>query len=137
VICEPRTRYVPVARLTIGPGIPDVDIEVADHSATLLTDMANSLVLLGEASGEPTEALTDGAKIQRLIGELHGAQRRHLGWTEDQLLHEMEIVHDVCAAAIGRAVGDPRAGEAAAVALSRLLDERRRACLVGFRAAAP
>ena len=113
------------------------DVEVADHSATLLTDIANSLAVLGEAGGEPTEALADGAKIQRLIGELHGAQRQRLGWTEEQLVREMDIVRDVCAAVIGRVVGeDPRAGEVAAVALSRLLDERRRACLVGFRAAA-
>jgi signal transduction histidine kinase len=122
-------------RLSVSEAVTDV--EVADHSATLLTDIANSLVVLGEASGEPTEALADGAKIQRLIGELHGAQRQRLGWTEEQLIHEMAIVRDVCAAAISRVVGeDPRAGEAAAVALSRLLEERRRACLVGFRAAA-
>ena len=123
-------------QLSIPEGMTDV--EVADHSATLLTDIANSLAVLGGTSGEPTEALADGAKIQRLIGELHGAQRQRLGWTEEQLLREMEIVRDVCASAIGRVVGeDPQAGEEAAIALSRLLDERRRACLVGFRAASP
>ncbi|HVE77310.1 MAG TPA: GAF domain-containing sensor histidine kinase [Gemmatimonadaceae bacterium] len=113
------------------------DVEVADHLATLLTDLANSLAVLGEASGEPTEQLADGSKIQRLIGELHGAQRHRLGWTEAQLVREGEIVRKVCAAAVGRAAAaDERAAEDAGTALSRLLQERMRACLRGYRAAA-
>jgi hypothetical protein len=113
------------------------DVEVADHLATLLTDLANSLAVLGQAGGEPTDQLTDGSKIQRLIGELHGAQRYRLGWTEAQLVREGEVIRDVCEAAIARAVsGDPQATEAAAAALSRLLQERMRAGRTGFRAAA-
>ena len=113
------------------------DLEVADHLSTLLTDIANSLGLLSESSGDPTELLADGIKIQRLIGELHGAQRQRLGWTEEQLVHEAEIVRSVCMAAIGRAIGgDGRATRSAEIALARLLEDRVRACLSGHRAAA-
>jgi len=112
------------------------DVEVADHLGTLLTDLANSLAVLGEASGEVTDQLMDGSRIQRLIGELHGAHRYRLGWTEAQLTREGELIRDVCEAAISRAVaGDAQAAEAAVTALSRLLQERVRASRHGFRGA--
>ena len=112
------------------------DVEVADHLSTLVTDLANSLAILSQAGGEPTEALSDGNKIQRVIGELHGAQRRRLGWTEEQLMREAAVVRDVCREAVDRALaGDGAGTEAATVALEQLLRERVRACLSGFRAA--
>ena len=132
-------EFVRRARADAMLGLSDdiTDVHVADHLATLLTDLANSLTLLGEASGEPTEALADGSKIQRLVGELHGAQRQRLGWTEEQLLRESEVLRGVCEEAILRAVGgDERAVEVATMALMGLLQDRLRACLSGFRAAA-
>jgi signal transduction histidine kinase len=113
------------------------DVDVADHLGTLVIDVANSLAVLAASDGEPSQLLSDGSRIQRLIGELHGAQRRRLGWTEAQLVREVDLVREVCQKALRRATGaDPRAGEAAALALERLLDERERACLSGFRSAA-
>ena len=110
------------------------DVDVADHLGTLVTDVANSMVILGAAGGEPSELLADGSKIQRVIGELHGAQRQRMGWTEAQLVHEVELVREVCVATLERTLaGDRSAATAAASALERLLDERRRACLTGFR----
>ncbi|MEW5930047.1 MAG: GAF domain-containing sensor histidine kinase [Gemmatimonadota bacterium] len=111
------------------------DVEIADHLSTLITDVANSLALFSQA-GVASADLVDGSRIQRLIGELHGAQRQRLGWSETQLLREGELIWDVCYAAVVRAVGgEDGAAEAATAALSRLLQERVRACLSGFRAA--
>jgi signal transduction histidine kinase len=111
------------------------DVEIADHLSTLITDVANSLALLAQV-GVASADLVDGSRIQRLIGELHGAQRQRLGWSETQLLREAELVRDVCYAAIVRALGgEDGAAEAARTALSRLLQERERACVSGFRAA--
>jgi signal transduction histidine kinase len=125
-----RARAEPALRFT--PEMTDVD--VADHLGTLLIDVANSLVILGSCSGEPTELLADGSRIQRLIGELHGAQRERLGWSEAQLLREVELVREVCLAAVGQSLaGDDGAREAGVSALERLLEERSRACLSGFR----
>lgn len=113
------------------------DVHVADHLATLLIDVANSLAILASASGEPSELLADGSKIQRVIGELHGAQRQRLGWSEPQLLREVELVREVCLATVGRSIGDDDGARAPALsALEQLLNERTRACLRGFRAAA-
>jgi signal transduction histidine kinase len=113
------------------------DVEVADHLGTLVTDVANSLTILADAGGEATELLADGARIQRVIGELHGAQRQRMGWSEARLLREVELVREVCLEALGRSLsGDEEAGGTAALALERLLDERTRACLSGFRGAA-
>ncbi|HEX8245002.1 MAG TPA: ATP-binding protein [Longimicrobium sp.] len=112
------------------------DVEVADHLGTLLTDVANSLAVLAKARGEPSELLADGSRIQRVLGELHGAQRQRLGWTEAQLLREVDLVREVCLATVTQSIGeDERAGRAAVSALQRLLDERTRSCLSGFRAA--
>jgi len=112
------------------------DVDVADHLGTLVIDVANSLSILGSTGGEPNELLADGSRIQRLIGELHGAQRQRLGWVEAQLVREMDLVREVCLSALGEALaGDEHAGRAAALALERLLDERARACMSGFRGA--
>jgi signal transduction histidine kinase len=110
------------------------NVDVADHLGTLLIDVANSLAILAGTHGEPSDLLADGSRIQRLIGELHGAQRQRLGWTEGQLLHEVELVREVCVASLGQALGDEHTRHAAISALERLLDERSRACLSGFRA---
>ncbi|MFL5541607.1 MAG: ATP-binding protein [Longimicrobiaceae bacterium] len=113
------------------------NLNVADHLGTLLIDVANSLAILAGAQGEPSELLADGSRIQRVIGELHGAQRQRLGWGEPQILREVELVREVCLATMARSLGDDeRARGAAVFALERLLDERTRACLNGLRAAA-
>jgi signal transduction histidine kinase len=133
------TTFVERARADPSLGLTDEmsDMDVADHLATLVTDVANSLAVLAGASGDATELLADGSRIQRLIGELHGSQRYRLGWSEDQLLQEVGLVREVTAETLDRALkGDDRALEAAQLALARLLDERTRACLSGFRGAA-
>jgi signal transduction histidine kinase len=110
------------------------DVDVADHLATLVTDVANSLAVMGGASDEPGDLLADGKRIQRLIGELHGGQRHRMGWTEAQLIREVDVVREVCGETLDRALGgDERALSAARSALEGLLDERTRACLGGFR----
>ncbi|HEU4562887.1 MAG TPA: hypothetical protein VFS20_33965, partial [Longimicrobium sp.] len=132
-------EFVRRARADTALGIPGSmsDVEVADHLGTLVTDVANSLAILGAAGGEATELLADGTRIQRVIGELHGAQRQRLGWTEAQLAREVELVAEVCHQALTRSLGsDERASRAGSRALQRLLDERTRACLTGFRDAA-
>jgi hypothetical protein len=46
--------------------------------------------------------LVDGAAIQRLIAERHGAQRQRLGWTEEELRRE----HAALGAEVERVVLD-------------------------------
>lgn len=132
-------EFVRRARAEASLGFTDelTDVDVADHLGTLMTDVANSLAVLAGASGEPSELLADGARIQRVIGELHGAQRQRLGWTEAQLMREVELVREVCMEALGRALAlDERGLQTAISAVERLLEERTRACLSGFRGSA-
>jgi signal transduction histidine kinase len=128
-----RARADPV----LGIGAEMTDVDVADHLGTVIIDVANSLAVLADTGGDSTELLADGSRIQGLIGELHGAQRHRLGWTEAQLLREVDVVRAVCHDAISHCAGDDeRAAAFGNTALTRLLQERTRACLRGFRTAA-
>ncbi|HEU4880950.1 MAG TPA: GAF domain-containing sensor histidine kinase [Longimicrobium sp.] len=129
-------EFVRRARADAALGFTDEmsDVDVADHLGTLVIDVANSLTVLAGNGGEPNALLTDGSRIQRLIGELHGAQRQRLGWSEAQLDREVKLVRDVCLKALDESLGDDaHAREVAVSALERLLDERARACVSGFR----
>ncbi|HUF28000.1 MAG TPA: hypothetical protein VMM18_13580 [Gemmatimonadaceae bacterium] len=42
---------------------------------SLLADIAVTLIVLEEMAGEPSPLLADGADIQCMIAERHGAQR--------------------------------------------------------------
>lgn len=80
--------------------IPALDLE--DHAASLLIDIALSLVATAETDIDVTELLQDGTEIQRLISALHGAQRARLGWDEAALRREFEILAEEVEAAVRR-----------------------------------
>jgi signal transduction histidine kinase len=106
--------------------------QVADHVGALLADVAESLVVLEDSGGYPTPLMQDGIEIQRLIAERHGAQRARLGWTEETLQRECEILSDEVERALRNRFGDAggRIDEAIAV-IRRQLDEATR---IGVRA---
>jgi signal transduction histidine kinase len=85
-----------VARIEHDPGIPtaaSLDFsDLADHLATLLADIAESLVVLEESAGRPSPFLADATLIQRLVAERHGIQRARLGWTEEAVRREYAIL---------------------------------------------
>lgn len=106
--------------------------QVADHIAALLADVAESLVVLEDTGGHPTPLMQDGVEIQRLIAERHGAQRARLGWSEETLQRECDILSDEVERALRHRLGDGggRIDEALAV-IRRQLDEATR---IGIRA---
>ncbi|MBB4634743.1 PAS domain S-box protein [Longimicrobium terrae] len=65
--------------------------ELEDHAPTFLVDIGNSLIALDDGRGDPA-LLRDGSEIQRVIAELHGAQRARLGWTRQGLRQEFGIL---------------------------------------------
>ena len=85
-----------VARLREDPGIRGAaegsDVSLKDHSATLLSDVGQSMIVLAEPGEDPAEILRDGTRIQQLISELHGAQRYRMGWSESALGREFELL---------------------------------------------
>jgi signal transduction histidine kinase len=68
------------------------DTLLEEHTATLLTDVAQSLSIIEESGGAPTQLMRDGGDIQTLIANRHGAYRQGLGWTEGQLDREFDLL---------------------------------------------
>jgi PAS domain S-box-containing protein len=89
-------RYV--ARLASDEAIPAArelgTADLGDHSATLLTNIAQSLIATEQSSQDPLHLMHDGTEIQRTIAELHGAQRARLGWTEEALMRDWAILNE-------------------------------------------
>jgi PAS domain S-box-containing protein len=106
--------------------------QVASHVAALLADVAESLVVLEDSGGHPTPLVHDGADIQRLIAERHGAQRARLGWSEETLRQEGEILADEVERSLRQRLGEAGGRIDEAIALIRAqLDEATR---IGIRA---
>jgi hypothetical protein len=66
--------------------------ELEDHIATYLSDIGQLFAILDERGATRLPLLVDGTAIQHLIAERHGAQRRRLGWTEEELRREHAIL---------------------------------------------
>jgi hypothetical protein len=98
---DPATAAV--ARPLAGP-------EVEDHVVTFLGNLAQSLIIVGRSGGLESEALEDSKDIQRTIAELHGRQRRRLGWTEAQLVRDYEVLRQELENTLRRRAGDGSPG---------------------------
>ena len=122
-----------VARLRHEPSMPAARAlrftQLADHTTTLVADIAGALVVLEDARGEPSPILVDAAEIQRFVAERHGIQRARLGWTVEALTREFAIIREEIEFAVERAFpaeGAGRVGEAIAL-VERQLDQAREA----------
>src|SRR5690606_13934886 len=92
-------------RLPMAAGLDPTELE--DHHSSLLSDIASTLAILARPSEVQDQLLRDSAEIQRVVADLHGRQRAKLGWTEDALNGEFQILGEE----IQRAVGVPPSGE--------------------------
>jgi signal transduction histidine kinase len=128
-----------VARLRTDAAIPDVerlpDVELEDHAATLVTDVALALRFLDGTAGALPTSIRDGTAIMNVIGERHGAQRARLGWTESALARECAMLAEEVDGTLGRIGTNVSAGaiEQARRAAARLLEQAMRVSLGGFR----
>jgi signal transduction histidine kinase len=81
-----------VDRLRGDPDVPRARevtrTELEDHIATYLSDIGQLFAILDERGTRAAPLIVDGAAIQQLIAERHGAQRQRLGWTEEELRRE-------------------------------------------------
>jgi hypothetical protein len=137
-------------RLRADPATPMArdltDAELEDHIAYFLADLAQALTALGEVgkgdAGEAGEAgalalLRDGSAIQRLIAERHGALRRRLGWTEEALAREYEILREEVERVLRRSapVGAEHALAESRLVIRQLLERAEAISRRGFREA--
>jgi hypothetical protein len=99
----------------------------------------------GSSAREPAADVQDGAAIQRVVAERHGAQRARLGWSEGELRREYAILREELTAAVQRRAPRDRAGPAAEAGrreaaralaiLTEFLGVAERVSLVGYHAA--
>jgi signal transduction histidine kinase len=133
------TAYV--ARLRSDPRTPHAtelgEWELEDHTASFLADIAQALVVIEEAGGNPSHLMRDGTEIQRVIAERHGAQRHRLGWSEDAVHRDFELMREEVERTLRASdalAGHPETGPALDV-LHRLTEHAERASIRGFRLA--
>jgi hypothetical protein len=120
------------------PGARDAtDVDLEDHAATLVADVAQSMVVLGGSAETGPRLLRDGSRIQRLVAELHAEQRRRLGWSEAELRRDFEVLREEVDRCVRARVPPGEGAEAAAAIAARLLQQSQRISLQAFRAAAP
>ncbi|HEY0014762.1 MAG TPA: ATP-binding protein [Longimicrobium sp.] len=127
-------------RLVDDPAVPSARkterVQMHDHAATFLVDMGLALVTLDEAGGEPA-LMRDGTEIQRVITERHGAQRARIGWSEDELRREFQLLREIVGPLVhAEAARSAKVDlEAALGVLDRLLQQAELVSLRGFRLA--
>ncbi|MDB4871402.1 MAG: sensor protein [Gemmatimonadales bacterium] len=99
--------------------------QLADHLAALLADVGGALVVMEEAKGTHSATLADAVEIQRLISELHGAQRQRLGWSEAVLRREFMILREELGRLVRNAseFGEPLPIEDGLAVIGRFLDQ--------------
>ena len=81
------------------------DSQIEDHMASFVADLSTGLRLLEVAGSDPSDLLRDSSAIIRTIMEQHGNQRFRIGWSEEGINAEMEILRDVICEAVGRVPG--------------------------------
>jgi hypothetical protein len=75
------------------PGAQDLHgAQLRDHATPFIGLLASQLTILGETCGRDPELLADGGHLQRLVAELHGAQRHRLGWSEADIERETTLL---------------------------------------------
>ncbi|HEX8319124.1 ATP-binding protein [Longimicrobium sp.] len=101
-----RILHVYVARLRSDPGTPHArrlsEAELEDHLASFLSDLAQTM---GTTHLAPQPGMRrEETVIQRVISERHGLQRARLGWTEEEIRREFQVLREELAAAVRRRV---------------------------------
>jgi predicted RNA-binding Zn ribbon-like protein len=110
------------------------DVQLQDHLATLLADIAQALVVLEAAASEPSDIMRDGTAIQRMIAERHGAQRCRLGWEEEDVRREFQLVREHVEQVVrAGASGDTHLAADAVAVLDQLIGHAEHVSLVGLR----
>jgi PAS domain S-box-containing protein len=116
--------------------------EREDHAAAFLAEIIQSLVIVEEAAGQASGIMRDGSVLRKVVSERHGALRKRVGWMEEDLRSEFEIIRATVFSALKRVArqsGDSAVQEqrgAAQGLLAKLLDGAEQASLRGYRLAA-
>ena len=111
--------------------------QLADHYPSFLADLGGMLITIEEGGGQPSALIADGAEIQRIVSEKHGAQRARLGWSAEHVRREYAILRDELGRTIrrrARAIPDSAVDDGLVI-LSRVLEQAEEASVRGFHRA--
>ncbi|HET7463143.1 MAG TPA: ATP-binding protein [Longimicrobium sp.] len=111
------------------------DVDLLNHAGTLLTDVAQSMTVLGGSTSDAPRLLRDGSRIQRLVAELHAEQRRRLGWAEPEVRRDFELLREEVEACIRAHLPGGEGADAACAVAARLLRQSERIAVQAHRAA--
>jgi signal transduction histidine kinase len=112
------------------------ELELRDSAFTLLSAIAGLLAASGEhGHAAASDAIRDGGTIQRVVSELHGAQRRRLGWKEEVLERDYEALEAALAAELRRFAPPALDVDATLELVGRVLRRAERASVRGWQAA--
>lgn len=106
---------------------------IRDHADTLITEIVHAATVLAETNGKASDLLRDGAEIQRLLAELHGAQRYRLGWTESEIATDVDTLSAEIVETIGKMDADKPTAEFVADVVVKILDQWKQTSIRGYR----
>jgi hypothetical protein len=99
-VLEERVEEVLAAwtqRIGRDPALPHARgvewVQLEDHAATFLVEVARALMALDAGAGEPL-LLRDGECIMRTVARLHGAQRARLGFSTEEVRIEYGLLFE-------------------------------------------
>ena len=128
-------RYV--QRLRNESGVPDLtgvsEPYIRDHADTLVAEIVRAATLLAETRGRASDLLRDGAEIQRLLAELHGAQRYRLGWTEAEIARDVDALSAEIRDTISAIGADAAAASFVADVVGKILEQWKQTSIRGYR----
>lgn len=125
-----------VDRLRRDGGIPRAreatEVELRDHVPHFISGVASLLSHAATAGSEISAVLRGGNAIQRMTLELHGTQRRRLGWTEDAVRRDLEVLRQTIETDIRRMAPQRKGLSDALEVLERLFEQAERISLQGW-----
>jgi PAS domain S-box-containing protein len=126
-----------VTRLRNEGDVPDLtgvgEPYVRDHACTVIAEITNATLVLSETKGRASDLLRDGSEIQRLLAELHGAQRYRLGWTEAQIAKDVDALSEELVSATRALNEDQSAVRFVVDVVRQILEQWKQTSLRGYR----
>jgi PAS domain S-box-containing protein len=119
-------------RFPVAAGLSDA--QLVDHSPAYVVSLGLALITISEVGIEASAQLRDGNAIRHDVAELHGAQRRRLGWSEADVSLEYALMREELAALLrGRAKPAEGSTDGVLDLVGRLLDQGKAVSLRGYR----
>ena len=126
-----------VDRIRRDGGIPrgrEASVEaLRDHIPHFLSGLASLLSHPESGDEDGAAVLRGGNAIQRMTLELHGAQRRRLGWTVEAVRRDLDLLRQTIELDIRRSAAEPERLQDAMSVLAPIFEQAERISLQGWR----